>query len=112
MCGDARNPQLAHTTMPRAHAPMGYSSASGVGNIEGLPSNPKKKYGKGMPKFKRGDKVRIRPDCASPYRGRMGAVEEEPSKDSSGFWYMVKFELKGLRVVNRFFEEDLEVVND
>ena len=36
MCGDARNPQLAHTTMSRAHTPTGYSSASGVGNIKGL----------------------------------------------------------------------------
>jgi hypothetical protein len=47
MCGDARNPRLAHTTMSRGHAPTAYSFASGVESIEGLPSNAKREDGKG-----------------------------------------------------------------
>lgn len=49
-----------------------------------------------MPNFKKGDKVRVRRDCASSYRGRIGVIENELSKDSHGFWYMVKFEWQGL----------------
>lgn len=64
-----------------------------------------------MPTFKKGDKVRVRRDCASSYRGRIGVIENELSKDSHGFWYMVKFEWQGLRAVNRFIEEDLEAVS-
>ena len=64
-----------------------------------------------MPKFKKGDKVRVRRDCASSYRGPIGVIENEPSKDSHGFWYMVKFEWQGLQAVNRFIEEDLEAVS-
>ena len=64
-----------------------------------------------MPKFKKGDKVRVRRDCASSYRGPIGVIENGLSKDSHGFWYMVKFEWQGLRAVNRFIEEDLEAVS-
>ena len=48
-----------------------------------------------MPKFKKGDKVKVRLDTSSPYRGRTGIVDEAPIEDSYGFWYMVKFESKG-----------------
>jgi hypothetical protein len=64
-----------------------------------------------MPKFKKGDKVRVRMDTASPYRGRIGTVDEEPIKDSYGFWYMVKFESKGFTRNYRFVEHDLEAIN-
>jgi hypothetical protein len=65
-----------------------------------------------MAKFKIGDKVRVRLDSPSPYRGRTGVVHEELSGDPSGFRYMVKFELRGLAAVNRFAEKDLEAMSD
>jgi len=65
-----------------------------------------------MPKFKTGDKVRVRLDSASPYRGRIGVIDKESMKDSYGFWYMVKFERRDLLAVNRFVEQDLERVSD
>jgi len=33
-----------------------------------------------MPKFKKGDKVKVRVDTTSPYRGRIGIVDREPIK--------------------------------
>ncbi len=64
-----------------------------------------------MPKFKIGDKVKVRLDTASPYRGRFGVVTEKPISDSYGFWYMVKFESKGYAPAYRFVEKDLEAVS-
>jgi hypothetical protein len=64
-----------------------------------------------MPKFKKGDKVKVRLDTASPYRGRSGVVNEKPMNDSYGFWYMVKFESNGNTSAYRFVEQDLEEVN-
>jgi hypothetical protein len=63
-----------------------------------------------MPKFKKGDKVKVRLDSMSPYRGRIGSVNDEPSGDSFGFWYMVKFESRGFAPTTRFIEKDLESV--
>lgn len=62
-----------------------------------------------MPKFKKGDKIKVRLDTTSPYRGHIGTVDEEPIKDSFGFWYMVKFESKGFTRNYRFVEQDLEL---
>ncbi len=64
-----------------------------------------------MPKFKKGDKVRVRLDTITPYRGRTGIVDSEVAKDSYGFSYMVKFESKGLTSIIRFTENDLEGVS-
>ena len=64
-----------------------------------------------MPKFKKGDKVRVRIDTASPYRGSIGIVDEESIKDSYGFWYTVKFESRGFTRNYRFVEHDLEAIN-
>jgi hypothetical protein len=67
-----------------------------------------------MPKFNKGDKVRIRLTVHSPYRGQTGVVDGNPenfsssSTGSSGLWYMVRFEWKGLHPAVRFKEEDLE----
>ncbi len=63
-----------------------------------------------MPKFNKGDKVRVRLDNPSPYRGLTGTVDEEAIGDSFGYWYMVKFTSKGFTRSYRFIEEDLEVV--
>jgi hypothetical protein len=64
-----------------------------------------------MPKFKKGDKVRVRTDTSSPYRGRIGTVDEELIGDSLGSWYMVKFESQGFTRNYRFVERDLESTN-
>jgi hypothetical protein len=64
-----------------------------------------------MAKFKKGDKVKIRLDNASPYRGRKGIVNDDASEDSYGFWYMVKFESRGFSPSSRFNEKDLEATD-
>ena len=46
------------------------------------------------PKFNRGDKVRVRPDSASPYKGCTGTVETVV-KEESGFLYIVQFGKSG-----------------
>lgn len=63
-----------------------------------------------MPKFKKGDRVKVRLDTVSPYRGRDGIVDAEPTRDSYGFWYMVRFESKGFSRSYRFVEQDLEAL--
>lgn len=63
-----------------------------------------------VPKFKKGSKVRISSNSASPYKDRSGIVDKEPVKDAFRFWYMVRFESKGLPAVSRFAEEELEAV--
>ncbi len=61
-----------------------------------------------MRKFKKGDKVKVRLDNPSPYRGRIGVVQQELPQDSQGYWYMVEFQSAWSRAVNRFAEKDLE----
>ena len=71
-----------------------------------------------MAKFSKGDKVRVRSSSHSPYKGVIGVVDDKPSnyaspsKRSSGLWYMVRFEFRGLRPAARFMEEDLEAVDE
>ena len=64
-----------------------------------------------MPKFEKGDKVKVRLDTASPFRGRTGVIDDE-MQNSSGFWYVVKFESKGFSRNYTFDEKDLEKIND
>jgi hypothetical protein len=67
-----------------------------------------------VPKFEKGDQVKVRAESHSPYRGYVGVVDAQaskylaPPKRASGFWYMVRFEWKGLRPAARFMEEELE----
>jgi hypothetical protein len=63
-----------------------------------------------MRKFKVGDRVKVRLDSSSPYRGRTGIIEQHLPEDTRGFWYMVRFESAGLRATSRFPERELEVV--
>jgi hypothetical protein len=63
-----------------------------------------------MPKFKKGDKVRVRLDTPSIFRGRIGTIDEEPKQDSFGYWYWVKFESMGFTRAYFFAEQDLESV--
>jgi hypothetical protein len=71
-----------------------------------------------VPKFNKGDRVRVRLTSHSPYRGQIGVVDDNPSSyshpstSSSDFWYTVRFEYKGLRPAVRFMEEELEAVTD
>lgn len=65
-------------------------------------------YGRIVPKFQKGSKVRIKADSPSAYRGQIGVVDKEPSKDAFRFWYMAKIESRGLATVRRFAEEELE----
>ena len=65
-----------------------------------------------VPKFKKGSKVRVSFNSASPYRDHTGVVDKEPLKDAFRFWYMVKFESKGFASGNHFAEEELEQVSD
>jgi len=63
-----------------------------------------------MQKFNKGDKVRVRLDSMSTYKGCVGIVEK-PIAEKFGFLYMVRFEKCGdLLPLNRFKEEDLEQV--
>lgn len=63
-----------------------------------------------MPKFKKGDKVKIRFDSTSPYWGKAGVIDREPVKESVGFSYMVKLDIDGFPVVSRCMEQELEPV--
>jgi curved DNA-binding protein CbpA len=65
-------------------------------------------YGGRASKFRKGNKVKIKADSPSPYRGRIGVLDKEPTKDAFRFWYMVRIESKGLTTVTRFAEEELE----
>ena len=64
-----------------------------------------------MGKFKKGDKVKVRLDTSSPYRGRTGVVRHEILQDSQGSWYLVEFQATGLRATSRFVERDLEATS-
>ena len=65
-----------------------------------------------VPKFKSGSKVRVSPHSATPYRDHTGVVDKEPVRDAFRFWYMVKFESKGLASVSRFAEDELNEVGE
>jgi len=69
-------------------------------------------YGRRVPKFKKDSKVKISVNSPSPYRGQIGVVDKEPTKDVFRFWYMVRIESKGLATSRRFAEEELERPND
>jgi DnaJ-class molecular chaperone len=65
-------------------------------------------YGRRVPKFKKGGKVKIGVNSPSPYKGQTGVVDKEPVNDVFRFWYMVRIESKGLTTARRFAEEELE----
>ena len=71
-----------------------------------------KGYGPLSPMFKKGSKVTVSFNHTSPYRDRVGIVDKEPLKDTFRFWYIVKFESKGLAGVSRFAEEELGEVSE
>ena len=65
-------------------------------------------YGRRVPKFRKGSKVKIKADSPSQYRGYNGMVAREPANDTFRFWYMVSIDSAGLTNVRRFAEEELE----
>ena len=65
-----------------------------------------------MPEFEKGDKVRVRSDSTSPYKGCTGVVEGV-IKEESGFLYIVQFGRSGdLALADNFIEEDLQTVGN
>ena len=65
-----------------------------------------------MPKFEKGDKVRVRSDSTSPFKGCTGVVEGV-MKEESGFLYIVRFGRSGdLVLTDNFMEEDLQTVGN
>lgn len=61
-------------------------------------------------KFKVGDRVKVRLDIPSVFRGRTGTIQQLLSEDTRGFWYTVRFESSGLRSSIRLSERALELV--
>ena len=58
-------------------------------------------------KFRKGNKVKVSSTSNTPYRDRIGVIDNEPVKDAFRFWYMVKLESQGFAPVVRFPEEEL-----
>jgi len=69
-------------------------------------------YGRRVPKFQQGSKVKISGNSISPCRSHTGVVDKEPVSDAFRFWYIVKVESRGLTTVRRFAEEELERPDD
>lgn len=61
-----------------------------------------------LPKYKKGNTVKINPNSTSPNRNRVGLIDQEPIKDTFRFWYMVKIHTKSYSTVVRIPEEELE----
>ena len=68
-------------------------------------------YGRRVPRFRKGSKVRIKADSPSQYRRYVGVVDREPANDAFRFWYMVSIESAGFTTVRRFAEEEIEELN-
>jgi hypothetical protein len=65
-----------------------------------------------MAKFKISDKVRIRPDTNSQFRGRIGTIEKLPNEYANVNGYMVKIELQGFTPTCQVLEKDIEAISD
>ena len=69
------------------------------------------RYGTISPKFYSGDKVRII-SSSSPYNDHVGAIDKPPFNDTFRFWYIVKFDARGLTAVIQFAEEELSIIEE
>ena len=65
-----------------------------------------------MAKFKIGDRVRIRADTNSQFRGRIAIVQKVPNLYTNTFGYIVKIESQGFAPTCQVGENDLEAVNE
>jgi transcription antitermination factor NusG len=62
------------------------------------------------PQFLKGDRVRISPKSASPYRGCSGVVERVV-EEKSGLLYIVQFGKSGeLTLTDNFLEDNLQTI--
>ena len=62
-----------------------------------------------IPKFKKGDKIKIRVSADSQFRGRTGIIEKEPN-EIANMAYIVKIESPGFTPTCQVYEKDLEAV--
>ncbi len=62
-----------------------------------------------MAKFKIGDKVKIRQDANSQFRGRTGTIEKLPNEYADIPGYMIRVELDGFTPKCQVLEKDLEL---
>ena len=69
------------------------------------------RYGTISSKFNSGDKVRII-SSSSPCYDHIGVIDKPPFNDTFRFWYVVKFESKGLTMVSQFAEEELGIIEE
>jgi hypothetical protein len=65
-----------------------------------------------MAKFSIGDRVRIRLDANSQFRGRFGTVEKLPNEYINMPGYTVKIELQLFTPTCQVQEKDMETVSD
>jgi len=65
-----------------------------------------------MAKFKKGDRIMIRRDANSQFRGRIGIVTEEPKIQAGIFGYIVKIEAGGFSPACQVMEKDMEAVSE
>ena len=65
-----------------------------------------------MAQFKKGDRVRIRRDADSQFRGRLGIIQEEPRLGAGILGYIVKVEASGFAPTFQVSEKDLEATDD
>lgn len=65
-----------------------------------------------MPKFKKGDRVRVRLDSASTFRGRIGLIDRGPVTHPNvhDCFYMVRFGEQHFLPTTQFAESELEAV--
>ncbi len=64
-----------------------------------------------MAKFNVGDKVRIRLDANSQFRGRVGTVEKLPNEYSNIPGYVIRIETPGFAPSCQVLERDLELAD-
>lgn len=63
------------------------------------------------PKFNTGGKVVVN-SHSSPFKDHTGIVDKPPFSDAFRFWYIVRFESKGLTAIGQFAEEELHAIEE
>ena len=65
-----------------------------------------------MANFKKGDKVKIRLEANSQFRGHAGIITAVLKRESRIFGYIVEIDSQGKKISYQFSERDLENVNE
>jgi hypothetical protein len=63
-----------------------------------------------MAKFKIGQKIKIRTDANSQFRGRTGTIEKVPNEYGNTFGYLVKIQSPGFTPTCQVLETDIEAI--